>query len=86
MPSKVKMTLRKEKIMNNFPLFGILIVFIFISGIVSAADAHPHATIDLMESHSHNLHDEGFEENFIVHTFEKVIFSMFDFISTHLSF
>ncbi len=37
----------------------------------SNAEAHPHAIIDLLESHSYDMHDEGFQENFIVHTFEE---------------
>jgi len=72
--------------MNNFTFFGILIAFVFVIGMASAAEAHPHATIDLLESHSHDMHDEVFQENFIVHTFEEVIFSVFDFINTHLPF
>jgi len=69
--------------MKYFTSFGILIAFIFVIGMTSTVDAHPHATIDLMESHSH---DEWFEENFIVHTFEEVIFSVFSFINNHLPF
>ena len=72
--------------MNNFTFFGILIAFVFVIGMASAAEAHPHATIDLLESHSHDMHDEVFQENFIVHTFEEVIFSVFNFINAHLSF
>jgi hypothetical protein len=72
--------------MKYFIFFGILIAFIFVIGIASTADAHSHATIDLMESHSHDMHDEVFQENFIVHTFEEVIFSVFSFINAHLSF
>lgn len=52
----------------------------------STADAHPHATVDLMESHSHDVDDEVFQEDFVVHTFEEVIFSVFSFIKSHLSF
>ena len=72
--------------MNNFTFFGILIAFVFVIGMASAAEAHPHATIDLLESHSHDMHDEVFQESFTVHTFEEVIFSVFDFINSHLSF
>ena len=72
--------------MTNFTFFGILIAFVFVIGMASTADAHPHATVDLMESHSHDMHDEVFQENFIVHTFEEVIFSVFNFIHSHLSF
>ncbi len=53
-------------------------------GMVSTVDAHPHATIDLMESHSHDIGDEGFQENFLVHTFENVIFSVVDFFNNIL--
>lgn len=51
-----------------------MIVFVFGIGIASTADAHPHATVDLMESHSHDTHNENFQENFLVHTFEDVVF------------
>ncbi|NND86771.1 MAG: hypothetical protein HKM23_05540 [Nitrosopumilus sp.] len=51
---------------------------IFSFGITSLAYAYPHATIDLMDSHSHG---KGFEENFLIHTFEQVVFSMVDFVS-----
>jgi hypothetical protein len=71
---------------THFTFFGILIAFVFVIGMASTADAHPHATIDLMELHSHDMHDEVFQENFIVHTFEEVIFSVFSFINTHLPF
>ena len=72
--------------MNHFTFFGILIAFVFVIGMASTADAHPHATIDLMESHSHDMQDEVFQEHFIVHTFEEVMFSVFNFINFHLSF
>jgi len=72
--------------MTHFTFFGILIAFIFVIGMASTAEAHPHATINLMESHSHDIHDEVFQENFIVHTFEEVIFSVFNFIHSYLSF
>ena len=34
------------------------------------ADAHPHTTIELMNTHSHDLYTA---EDFLVHTFEKVV-------------
>jgi len=43
-------------------------------------EAHPHATIDLMESHSHDVLDDNFQEDFIVHSFEHVLISTYDFI------
>ena len=60
---------------------GILIVFVFAIGIVSPADAHPHATIELMESHSHDEKDANFQEEFVLHNFEHVIISIFDFFT-----
>jgi hypothetical protein len=70
--------------LKYFTVFGILIVFVFAMGMVSTVDAHPHAIIDLMESHSHDMGDEGFQENFLVHTFENVIFSIVDFFNNAL--
>ena len=70
--------------MKYFTVFGILIVFVFAMGMISTVDAHPHATIDLMGSHSHDIGDEGFQENFLVHTFENVIFSIVDFFNNAL--
>jgi len=72
------------KQMKTFVIFGILMAFVIILGTISIAEAHPHATIDLMESHSHDPHDENFQENFIVHAFEDVIFSAFNFIKNIL--
>ena len=69
---------------STLVIFGILIAFVIVLGTFSMAEAHPHVTIDLMESHSHDVHDENFQENFIVHTFKDVIFSVFDFIKNIL--
>ena len=70
--------------MKSFVIFGILMAFVIVLGSISMAEAHPHATIDLMESHSHDVHDENFQENFILHTFQDVIISIFDFIKNIL--
>jgi hypothetical protein len=70
--------------MKSFVIFGILMVIVIVLGTISVAEAHPHATIDLMESHSHDVHDENFQENFILHTFQDVIVSVFDFIKSIL--
>lgn len=70
--------------MKSFRFFGILIIFIFTIGIISTADAHPHATIDLMESHSHIFADEKFHDNFLIHTFDQVIFSITEFFNNAL--
>ena len=70
--------------MKTLVIFGILMAFVIVLGSISMAEAHPHATIDLMESHSHDVHDENFQENFILHTFQDVIVSVFDFIKSIL--
>ena len=70
--------------MKSFVIFGILMAFVIVLGTISIAEAHPHAAIDLMESHSHDPHDENFQENFILHTFEDVIISVFNFIKNIL--
>ena len=70
--------------MKSFVIFGILMAIVIVLGSFSIAEAHPHATIDLMESHSHDVHDDNFQENFILHTFGDVIFSAFDFIKNIL--
>jgi len=72
------------KQMKTLVIFGILMAFVIVLGSISIAEAHPHATIDLMESHSHDVHDENFQENFILHTFEDVIVSVFDFFKNIL--
>ena len=67
--------------MKHLTIFGFLFLFVFVIGIISTAEAHPHATIDLMESHSHVLADEKFHDNFVIHTFDQVIFSVVDFFN-----
>ena len=47
-------------------------------------DAHPHSTIDLIESHSHDVNDENFQEEFVLHDFEHVIISIFGFVNSIL--
>ena len=80
----LKRTANNEDNMKHFMIFGILIVSVFVMGLVSTVDAHPHGTIDLMESHSHDIHDEKFQESFLIHTFEEVLFSMVNFINNIL--
>lgn len=65
--------------MKHLLVFGILMGLVFVIGSISIVEAHPHTTVDLMESHSHDVHDEKFQESFLVHTFEDVIFSLVDF-------
>ena len=66
--------------MKSLAILGILTVIVSISGVIPMVEAHPHATIDLMESHSHDVYDDDFEEDFLVHSFEHVIISTYDFI------
>ena len=42
---------------------------VIVLGTISVAEAHPHATIELMEFHSHDPNDENFQEEFILHDF-----------------
>ena len=56
--------------MKNLFLFAILTVGIFSLGFTSVAEAHPHITIDLMDTHSHDLYTS---EDFVIHTFEHVV-------------
>ena len=35
-------------------------LIVSISGVIPMVEAHPHATIDLMESHSYDVHDDDF--------------------------
>ena len=56
--------------MRNLILVAILTVGIFSVGFISFAEAHPHATINLMYIHSHDLLTS---EDFVIHTFEQVI-------------
>ena len=56
--------------MKNLVLIAILTVGIFSLGFTSVAEAHPHTTIDLMNTHSHDLYAS---EDFVVHTFEHVV-------------
>jgi hypothetical protein len=56
--------------LKNLVLIAILTVGIFSLGFTSVAEAHPHTTIDLMNTHSHDLYAS---EDFVVHTFEHVV-------------
>ena len=56
--------------MRTVILLAILAVGIFSIGFTSFAEAHPHATVNLMDMHSHDLLTS---EDFVIHTFEQVI-------------
>jgi len=66
--------------MKSLDMLGILTLNVSIFGVIPMVEAHPHATIDLMESHSHDVLDDNFQEDFIVHSFEHVLISTYDFI------
>ncbi|KFM18834.1 hypothetical protein AAA799P11_00955 [Marine Group I thaumarchaeote SCGC AAA799-P11] len=66
-------------------LFVIFLLLTVASmGYVSAAHAHPHATPELMQSHSHDPNDANFQEEFILHDFEHVIISTFEWLKNIL--
>lgn len=71
--------------MRSFTILGFIMVFVFVIGIVSIAEAHPHANPELMDSHSHVFADEKFHDNFLIHTFDQVLFSITDFFSGFLN-
>ena len=56
--------------MKNLVFIAILAAGVFSLGFISVAEAHPHTTIDLMNTHSHDLYTS---EDFVVHTFEQVV-------------
>jgi len=57
-------------VLKTLIIFAILTIGIFPLGFTSIAEAHPHATIDLMDMHSHDIHTS---EDFLMHTFEHVV-------------
>ncbi len=67
--------------MKSLVVLGILTLVVSILGAVPTVDAHPHTTIDLMESHSHDVNVDNFQEKFILHDFEHVIISTFDWFN-----
>jgi len=67
--------------MQYFTILVTIILILFLSGTPLIVDAHPHATIDLMESHSHNVDDGNFQEEFVLHDFEHVIISMWEYFT-----
>ena len=56
--------------LKNLVLFVILTITILSLGFTSIAEAHPHITIDLMNTHSHDIYTS---EDFVIHTFEHVV-------------
>ncbi len=67
--------------MKSLIVIEILMSIVFSLTVIPIAEAHPHTTIELMESHSHDVNDENFQEEFILHEFEHVIISAFDWLN-----
>tara|TARA_B100001750_G_C14866497_1_gene283565 strand:+ start:53 stop:262 length:210 start_codon:yes stop_codon:yes gene_type:complete len=57
-------------VLKNLVLLTILSIGMFSIGLLSMAEAHPHTTIELMNTHSHDLYTG---EDFVIHTFENVV-------------
>ncbi len=70
--------------MKNLIILGIFLSILFGLGFNPMVEAHPHATTDLMESHSHDIHSENFEKNFTLHSFEHVIIFTYDWFKSIL--
>ena len=67
--------------MNSLIIVGIIASILVTPGMIFTAEAHPHATPELMESHSHEMADENFQEEFILHNFEHVIVATWDWLN-----
>lgn len=56
--------------LSNLPFLAILLVGVFSIGLISMAEAHPHISLEVMNTHSHEVMSS---QDFVVHTFEQVI-------------
>ena len=56
--------------LSNLPFLAILFVGVFSIGLISMADAHPHISLEVMNTHSHEVMSS---QDFVIHTFEQVI-------------
>ena len=56
--------------LSNLPFLAILFVGVFSIGLISMAEAHPHISLEVMNTHSHEVMSS---QDFVVHTFEQVI-------------
>ena len=56
--------------LKNLPFTTILLVGVFSIGLISMAEAHPHASLEVINTHSHEVMSS---QDFVVHTFEQVI-------------
>ncbi|MED5275759.1 MAG: hypothetical protein VX721_04590 [Thermoproteota archaeon] len=56
--------------LSNLPFLAILFVGMFSIGLISMAEAHPHISLEVMNTHSHEVMSS---QDFVIHTFEQVI-------------
>ena len=56
--------------LSNLPFLAILFVGVFSIGLISMAEAHPHISLEVMNTHSHEVMSS---EDVVIHTFEQVI-------------
>ena len=56
--------------LKNMPFAAILLVGVFSIGLISMAEAHPHISLEVMNTHSHEVMSS---QDFVIHTFEQVI-------------
>ena len=56
--------------LSNLPFLAILLVGVFSIGLISMAEAHPHISLEVMNTHSHEVMSS---QDFVIHTFEQVI-------------
>tara|TARA_Y100000593_G_scaffold61656_1_gene114246 strand:- start:883 stop:1092 length:210 start_codon:yes stop_codon:yes gene_type:complete len=56
--------------LKNLLFTTILLVGVFSIGLISMAEAHPHASLEVINTHSHEVMSS---QDFVVHTFEQVI-------------
>ena len=56
--------------LKNLPFAAILLVGVFSIGLISMAEAHPHVSLEMINTHTHEVMSS---QDFVVHTFEQVI-------------
>mgnify|MGYP001177269405 CR=1 FL=1 len=56
--------------LKNLSFAAILLVGVFSIGLISMAEAHPHVSLEMINTHTHEVMSS---QDFVVHTFEQVI-------------
>ena len=56
--------------LKNLSFAAILLVGVFSIGLISMVEAHPHVSLEMINTHSHEV---MLSQDFVVHTFEQVI-------------